>query len=157
MALYGGVAIRALNFLGRRNSASSVALAALRPNGGRVGVRTPDSLIISRFSRIQLPTHPSWSFLSLRDADRRVQRTWVAADPWRELRGFRAPGTGMPWVIMLGTMRGSFGKDFCAVYRRKPALIVELTGTRFSRLLITVAEPELLAERVTSARVSTRA
>lgn len=88
----------------------------------------------------------------VRVAVAQVQRAWVAADPWRELRGFRAPSTGIPWVIMLGTMRGSFGKDFCAVYRRKPALIVELTGARFSRWVITLAEPEVVATRIMSDR-----
>jgi len=81
-----------------------------------------------------------------------VQSAWVAADPWRELRGIRAPGTGIPRVIMLGTMRGSFGKDFCAVYGRKPALIVELKDARFSRWVITLAEPAVLAASIMSAR-----
>ncbi|MFT3924405.1 MAG: hypothetical protein QM778_17845 [Myxococcales bacterium] len=80
----------------------------------------------------------------------RVKRAWVTTTPWSELRGFRAPGTGIPWVIMLGTTRGSFGKDFCAVYGRSPALVVELEGASFSRLLITTAEPEALARRLMS-------
>jgi hypothetical protein len=60
-----------------------------------------------------------------------VKRAWVTTTPWRELRGYRAPGTGIPWVIMLGTTRGSFGKDFCAAYGKKPGLIVELEGAEF--------------------------
>jgi hypothetical protein len=79
-----------------------------------------------------------------------VKRAWVTTTPWSELRGFRAPGTGIPWVIMLGTTRGAFGRDFCAVYGQKPALIVELEGAEFSRLVISVADPQVVAQRVTS-------
>lgn len=46
----------------------------------------------------------------------------VITDPWPELKGWRAPGTGFPWVIMLGTMRYRGNKDFCAIYHRRPAL-----------------------------------
>jgi hypothetical protein len=83
-----------------------------------------------------------------------VKGAWVTATPWSELRGYRAPGTGIPWVIMLGTTRGSFGKDFCAVYGRKPALIVELEAASFKRLLISTTEPQLVAERIMSMRSS---
>ena len=41
----------------------------------------------------------------------------------------RAPGTGWPGVIAVGTRRGSFGKDFAAVHGKGPAVVVELAGT----------------------------
>ena len=58
-------------------------------------------------------------------------------DPWPELRGIRAPGTGIPNVIAVGTRRGSFGKDFAAVHGEGPAVVVELDGTDFARLVVT--------------------
>jgi hypothetical protein len=58
-------------------------------------------------------------------------------DAWPELRGFRAPGTGLPNVIMVGTRRGSFGKDFAAVHGTGPAVVVELVGAEFDRLVVT--------------------
>ena len=58
-------------------------------------------------------------------------------DPWPELRGIRAPGTGIPNVIAVGTRRGSFGKDFAAVHGTGPAVVVELDGTDFARLVVT--------------------
>ena len=39
-----------------------------------------------------------------------VDSAWDGA-----LRGWRAPGTGLPRVIAVGTRRGDFGKDFAAV------------------------------------------
>lgn len=47
-------------------------------------------------------------------------------DLWSELRGMRAPGTGFPKMIAVGTRRGSFGKDFAAVHGRGPGVVLEL-------------------------------
>ena len=71
-----------------------------------------------------------------------VRAASVVAEPWKALRGIRAPGTGWPGWIMLGTARGTFGKDFVAVYRRRPAILVELTGQEFQRLLVCTADPQ---------------
>ncbi|HEY1652738.1 MAG TPA: hypothetical protein VGG09_12710 [Acidimicrobiales bacterium] len=79
-------------------------------------------------------------------------------DPWAELRGIRAPGTGVPEVIAVGTRRGGFGKDFAAVHGRGPAVVVELTGAEYGRLVVTDDNaPEAvtrLLEAVRAARVS---
>jgi hypothetical protein len=77
-----------------------------------------------------------------------VRRARVCDDPWEELRGMRVPGTGLPGLLLLGTMRGPFGKDFCAIYDRRPALVLELcAGERYRRVLVTVADPgRILAE-----------
>ncbi|CAB4563161.1 MAG: hypothetical protein F2554_01575 [Actinobacteria bacterium] len=58
--------------------------------------------------------------------------------PWTSevLRGVRAPGTGFPFLIMLGTMRRLRGKDFCVIYRRNPVLVLEFKGEKFERWII---------------------
>lgn len=58
------------------------------------------------------------------------------ADGWAELRGWRCPGTGIPLVIMLGTMRFRGTKDFCAVYGRRPARVITCRNFEFARVLI---------------------
>jgi len=58
-------------------------------------------------------------------------------DPWPELRGIRAPGTGLPGVIAVGTRRGAGIKDFAAVHGTGPAVVVELNGAEFGRLVVT--------------------
>jgi hypothetical protein len=63
-------------------------------------------------------------------------------DVWARLRGMRAPGTGWPGRIMLGTTRYSGGRDFCAVYRHRPGFIVQLRDEHFARLLITAEAGE---------------
>lgn len=65
-----------------------------------------------------------------------VRSVRVSLTPFRELRGIRAPGTGLPGVVALGTWRGRGGKDFAAVYRGGPAVVVELEGAEFRRLLV---------------------
>jgi len=79
--------------------------------------------------------------------DVRVARTAVRGvravlDPWPELRGIRAPGTGIPGVIALGTRRGAGIRDFAAVYRHRPAVVVELEGAQFDRLVVTDDDAE---------------
>jgi hypothetical protein len=71
-----------------------------------------------------------------------VRSIRVTEDVWSELRGIRAPGTGLPGVIAVGTRRGSFGKDFAAVHGSGRGVVVELVGQEFDRLVVTVADPE---------------
>ena len=57
-------------------------------------------------------------------------------DLWPELRGIRAPGTGMPGVIALGTRRGNGILDFAAVYGHRPGVVVDLEDAPFQRLVV---------------------
>lgn len=71
-----------------------------------------------------------------------VREVRVTSKPWNEVRGMRAPGTGVPGVIMLGTMRGMFGKDFCAVYRHQSAIVIELEDHSYQRLIVCTQHPD---------------
>lgn len=68
----------------------------------------------------------------------------VEEQPWAALRGFRAPGTGVPGVLAYGTRLVTGGApDFAAMHGRGPAVRVELgAGAAFGRLLVTVVDPE---------------
>jgi hypothetical protein len=59
-------------------------------------------------------------------------------NPWtvKTLRGIRAPGTGFPYVIMLGTLWHRKGRDFCVVYKRRPVLVLEFENEKFKRWVI---------------------
>ncbi len=59
--------------------------------------------------------------------------------PWSSevLKGIRAPGTAIPYVILLGTMRYRGGKDFTAIYKRRPVTIYEFKDSPFKRWIIT--------------------
>ena len=74
----------------------------------------------------------------------------VTEDVWSELRGIRAPGTGLPGVIAVGTRRGSFGKDFAVVHGTGRGVVVELTDQPFSRIVLTTPDPEEVVTRITA-------
>ena len=69
--------------------------------------------------------------------DNLIKKT-VHQNPWSKevLRGVRAPGTGIPYVILLGTMRFKSGKDFTAIYKRRPVTVYEFKDSTFKRWII---------------------
>jgi hypothetical protein len=71
----------------------------------------------------------------------------VSDAPWSELRGIRAPGTGIPGIISLCTRRGRGVHDFAAVYGRRPAVVVEMSGVSFDRLVVSCADAAEAAAR----------
>lgn len=58
--------------------------------------------------------------------------------PWtrKVLRGMRAPGTALPYIVLLGTMRYRGGKDFTAIYKRKPIDVYTFTTGEFKRWIV---------------------
>ncbi|MGH8995115.1 MAG: hypothetical protein ACRDYB_03630 [Acidimicrobiales bacterium] len=77
-----------------------------------------------------------------------VSEVRAVATAWPELRGIRAPGTGISGVIAVGTRRGRFGRDFAVVHGRGPAVVVELSGVPFQRLVVTVPDADEVAARI---------
>jgi hypothetical protein len=69
--------------------------------------------------------------------DNLIKKT-VHQNPWSKevLRGVRAPGTGIPYVVLLGTMRFKGGKDFTAIYKRKPVTVYEFKSGEFKRWIV---------------------
>ena len=64
--------------------------------------------------------------------------TTDSTNPWSSevLRGVRAPGTGIPYVVLLGTMRFKGGKDFTAIYKRGPVKVYEFSAGEFKRWIV---------------------
>jgi hypothetical protein len=78
-----------------------------------------------------------------------VRSVRVSDDAWSELRGMRAPGTGWPGRIALGTRRGgSGGKQFAAVYGKRRAVVIDLEGAAYSRLIISLRDPDGVAAQI---------
>ena len=80
-----------------------------------------------------------------------VQDVDVRRQPFGELRGIRAPGTGLPRRIALGTWRYRGGKDFAALYRGKPGVIVRLRGAPYRRLLVCADDADAVAAGIRAA------
>jgi hypothetical protein len=66
----------------------------------------------------------------------------LVPNPWTSqvLKGVRAPGTGIPFAVLLGTMRYRGGKDLCAIYRRRPSAIVTLKSGPFKRWIFEIKD-----------------
>ena len=77
-------------------------------------------------------------------------------NPWAELRGIRAPGTGIPGVIAVGTRRGSFGRDFAVVHGKGPGVVVELADGSYGRWVLTVDDPDAVVASVPVAGTPTQ-
>ena len=83
---------------------------------------------------------------------RAVEDVAVTDKPFAELHGQRAPGTGIPRVIALGTWRTKRKeKGFAAVYRGRRGVVVRLRASEFGWLCVSADEPEELAARIRAA------
>jgi hypothetical protein len=72
----------------------------------------------------------------------------IAPDGMDEVRGLRLPGTGFPGVIMVGTWRDNERVTFAVCHGRRPAVVLELTGQRYDRIVATVENPDEVVERL---------
>lgn len=65
----------------------------------------------------------------------------VVSNPWSSqiLKGIRI-GTGIPFIILLGTMKYRGGKDLCAIYKRRPSAIVTLKSGPFKRWIFEIKD-----------------
>jgi hypothetical protein len=79
-----------------------------------------------------------------------VEDVAVTEAPFGDLRGIRAPGGAWPRRFALGTWRYRGGKDFVALYRGRPAVIVRLRGAPYRRLLVCDEDAARTAERIRS-------
>ncbi len=70
-------------------------------------------------------------------------------DGMEEVHGLRLPGTGLPGVIMVGTWREAQRVTFAVCHGRGPAVVLELTGQRYDRIVVTVENPEDVVARLT--------
>lgn len=70
----------------------------------------------------------------------------VSHKPFRELRGIRSPGTGVPGMIALGTRRHRGGRDFVAIFGKRPAVVVELGPC--GRFVVSMPDAEKLAAQL---------
>ena len=58
------------------------------------------------------------------------------------LRGIRAPGTALPYVVLLGTLRGMKYRDFVAMKGRGEGVVLTLASGPFARWIFTLKQPK---------------
>jgi hypothetical protein len=97
--------------------------------------------------------HKLWSFKSTLEVPLSAVRG-VRADPevgrglWK---GFRAPGTYIPRVIVAGTFYRDGQKHFWDVQDSRRAIVIDLDGQRYDRLIVEVVDPEGEVRRISDA------
>ena len=72
----------------------------------------------------------------------------MVPDGMDEVHGLRLPGTGFPGVIMVGTWRDEERVTFAVCHGRRPAVVLELTGQRYDRIVVTVENPNEVVARL---------
>jgi hypothetical protein len=66
------------------------------------------------------------------------------------LRGVRAPGTGIPYKVLLGTMRGRSYRDFTALKGRGAGVEICLNEGPFERWIFTLRQPKSELEQLSN-------
>jgi hypothetical protein len=64
------------------------------------------------------------------------------------LRGVRAPGTGFPFQVLLGTMMGRKYRDFTAIKGRGAGVEICLNEGPFERWIFTLRQPKSELEQL---------
>ena len=67
-----------------------------------------------------------------------VEKLWGSDS----LRGIRAPGTALPYVVLLGSLRGKGYKDFVAMKGRGRGCVLTFASGPFERWIFTIRQPE---------------
>jgi len=58
------------------------------------------------------------------------------------LRGVRAPGTALPYVVLYGTLRGLKYRDFVAMKGRGEGAVISFKSGSFERWIFTISQPK---------------
>jgi len=74
-----------------------------------------------------------------------IDQLWGSAT----LRGVRAPGTALPYVTLLGTLRGRGYRDFVAMSGRGEGVVLTLKSGPFARWIFTLKQPKADLEGLT--------
>jgi hypothetical protein len=63
-------------------------------------------------------------------------------DGMAEVHGIRLPGAYFPDVIMVGTWRSGAGNTFAVCHGSGPAIVIDLAGQHYDRVVMTVENPQ---------------
>jgi hypothetical protein len=65
----------------------------------------------------------------------------MVQDGMEEIHGLKTSGTGLSGVIKAGTWRGG-SSIFAVCHGRRPAVVLDLTGQPYDRIVVTVEHPD---------------
>ena len=80
----------------------------------------------------------------VRDTITKVQ---LIDDAWTWLRGVPNPGTHIPGVLAAGTWKAAGSVDFVLIRRRRPSVVIDLSGdAQYRRLILTTSHGRALTQ-----------
>jgi hypothetical protein len=103
--------------------------------------------------RLEVHLTPAEKSLAFRSADVIVQRddirsATITDDPWIWIRGIRRRGTEVPLVVAAGVWKTHGGSDFVLVKRKRQAVVLELSGGEFARLVLSTSRAVELIDKL---------
>lgn len=75
-----------------------------------------------------------------------IRSATITEDPWIWVRGVRAPGTSIPLTVAIGRWKFHGGDDFLLLRGRKPAVVIDLDGGEFARVIVSTDHTASLIE-----------
>ncbi|MFF2494143.1 hypothetical protein [Agromyces sp. NPDC058064] len=103
--------------------------------------------------RVEVHLTAAEKSLALRGADLVVQRddirsATITDDPWIWIRGIRRRGTEVPLVVAVGVWKYHGGSDFVIVKGKRQAVVLELAGGEFARIILSTNHAAELIDRL---------
>jgi hypothetical protein len=65
-----------------------------------------------------------------------------------EVQGFKLVGAGIPGVMKVGTFRSERGSTFATCHGNGPAIVIDLVGEHYDRIVVTLDDPEQVASQL---------
>lgn len=119
-----------------------MASVLLEPGGLRIALTDGERWAALRRTDLTVP------WIQVRSAE-------AVAEPFRLVRGLRAPGLALPWRTKIGTWRRHGSKSFAVTRNGAPGLRIRLQYNSYAEILVTTTEAVGLAEQIAD-RLSAR-
>ncbi|WP_394758729.1 hypothetical protein [Flavobacterium sp.] len=87
-------------------------------------------------------SHKFWAFKNKIIVPKdKIIRAFQSNEEFTFWKGWRIPGTNLPWIITAGTYIKKGKRNFWDVCNKKNAIIVELKNSNYNKLIIEVENP----------------
>lgn len=80
-----------------------------------------------------------------------IRQVEVVENAFDAVRGLRAPGLAIPGLTRVGTWRGRGRRTYVVARAGQEALVVDLEGQRYDRLVVSTADAASLRDRLQAA------
>lgn len=72
----------------------------------------------------------------------------VVSSGMDEVHGYKLAGAGIPAVMSVGSFKSQDGTTFAVCHHNGPAIVIDLAGQHYDRLVVTLDDPEQVASQL---------